>query len=652
MPIRCEARLSKNSQESKKFLEKVTSKGKKKPNQSHLLFSKLYENMRDAFVSVSMDGRITEYNREYQTMLGYGPDELLEMTYEQLTPLKWHAYEDEIVRTQIIPRGHSDIYEKEYRRKDGVILPVELRTILIRNKQGQPEGMWAVVRDISQRKQAEQELRNSEEMNRLILNTSTSSVLLIDKDGTILTVNEAAAQRFNKSVTELIGKHAIDLLTPELAEKRKQMMDHVFRSGEMLHYEDQRQGTWFDNRIYPIFDEKGQVIRLVIFANDMTERKQMVEALKASEERYRGLAEASHDSIFILDKEDVFLYINNQAADELGVDVDKIIGHKRSEFSDSDFGLRQNKHILKAIKSGEPFIFDTSIRVHGKNHWFNTRLVPLRNSSGEYYAVLGVARDITDRKRTEQALIRARQQLEARVAKRTTELEMTQAQLRNLANQVVSAQEEERRQVSRELHDDAGQMLISLHYKLAALLDEATGSEHTQGREQLASALELVDSTTEHIRTLAHSLRPPALDVGGIHISVKEFCREFSDLTKIIVEYQGENIPDLPQEISISLYRFVQEALTNVLKHAHADRVRVRLLRRKNEIILSISDNGEGFPESGTSKGIGLLGIEERINLVGGNLKVRSKAGRGVALIARIPWESENPGQSMAEGKW
>ena len=123
-------------------------------------YRRLHETMRDAFVSVNMNGRIQEANHAYQEMLGYSSEELRKLTYEDLTPEKWHAIEASIVRDQILSKGYSDIYEKEYRKKDGTILPVELRTFLIQDDYGVPSSMWAIVRDVSQRKQNEAAIRD------------------------------------------------------------------------------------------------------------------------------------------------------------------------------------------------------------------------------------------------------------------------------------------------------------------------------------------------------------------------------------------------------------------------------------------------------------------------------------------------------------
>jgi PAS domain S-box-containing protein len=130
--------------------------------ESETLYRTLHENLRDAFVQVDMDGNITDFNDIYCQMLGYSRAELGTLTYQELTPRRWHELENRIVAEQILPKGFSDIYEKEYQRKDGTAFPVELRTILVRDRSGQPSAMWAIIRDITERKRAEKALRESE----------------------------------------------------------------------------------------------------------------------------------------------------------------------------------------------------------------------------------------------------------------------------------------------------------------------------------------------------------------------------------------------------------------------------------------------------------------------------------------------------------
>ncbi len=140
--------------------------------ESEFKYRRLHESMRDAFVSVDMAGIIQEFNPTYQMMLGYSEEELRQLTYQDLTPEKWHAFETEIVEQHVLARGYSEVYEKEYRRKDGSIFPVEMRTFLIRDSAKQPTGMWAIVRDITERKRIEEVLRKSEERLQQVVRVS------------------------------------------------------------------------------------------------------------------------------------------------------------------------------------------------------------------------------------------------------------------------------------------------------------------------------------------------------------------------------------------------------------------------------------------------------------------------------------------------
>jgi len=227
------------------------------------------------------------------------------------------------------------------------------------------------------------------------------------------------------------------------------------------------------------------------------------------------------------------------------------------------------------------------------------------------------------------------------VEERTAELTASQAQLRQLTNRLVTVQEDERRHISRELHDEAGQALVTVRYSLAAVASELP-DQLTAAKKRLADSLVTIDQTMDEIRTLAHSLRPPVLDVGGIHLSLKDYCQEFTQRTGLPVHYQGEEIPFLPDEIGISLFRFVQEALTNILKHAHATNIKIKLEYHNQQIRLSVSDNGRGMVDPSQSDGVGLLGIEERLKLLGGELQIHSREGGGARLVARIPWGGGN----------
>jgi PAS domain S-box-containing protein len=235
--------------------------------------------------------------------------------------------------------------------------------------------------------------------------------------------------------------------------------------------------------------------------------------------------------------------------------------------------------------------------------------------------------------------------------------------LRTLASSLVSAQEDERRRISLELHDEAGQFLTALKLSLALLqaeLPESNAALH----HPLQEAICLTEETIEKLRSLAHNLRPPALDTVGLNQALADYCQRIARVTPILadtdrlrgksqtpipqdgikVTYLGGDTRELPEHIQTSLYRIAQEALTNVIKHAQATQVRVKLDLDAEQVSLEINDNGQGLAKSsvdgmgvGSGNGIGLLGIRDRAEALGGSLEIESAPGRGVYLRVNIP---------------
>ena len=214
--------------------------------------------------------------------------------------------------------------------------------------------------------------------------------------------------------------------------------------------------------------------------------------------------------------------------------------------------------------------------------------------------------------------------------------------LRRLAQQIVSAQEEERQRLSRALHDEAGQALTALRISLELIQDDLP-VEFDLLRQRIGDAAALTDATMEQIRLLARDLRPPALDAVGLNPTLEAFCHDFGKRTQLPIDYLGLGLPMLPEAVNMCLYRFLQEALTNVAKHACADQVCVTLCYDVETVSLSVEDDGRGFDKqarlsaSGWPMGIGLLGMQERLESLGGQLEIESQPGQGTRLMAYLP---------------
>jgi signal transduction histidine kinase len=236
----------------------------------------------------------------------------------------------------------------------------------------------------------------------------------------------------------------------------------------------------------------------------------------------------------------------------------------------------------------------------------------------------------------ENARLFSTQQRARRIAERQRE------RVRHMAHRIVIAQEEERQRISRELHDDVGQALTSLKIGLSLMRKDLSAVDEPV-QQTLAELIDLTNKTMSSLRLLVHNLRPPGLETYGLAASLEGLCQDFVAHTHLQVEYSGIELPKLPQLTELSLYRFVQEALTNVLKHADATWVDVIVNADAENIWLFISDNGNGFDLPQTlaaadlTGGLGIGGMIERLEMIGGYLDIQTAPTQGTRLVARVP---------------
>jgi signal transduction histidine kinase len=237
-----------------------------------------------------------------------------------------------------------------------------------------------------------------------------------------------------------------------------------------------------------------------------------------------------------------------------------------------------------------------------------------------------------------------------------TELIESREKMQELARITLRSQENERRHISRELHDQAGQLLVSLRYTVQTLLSDLSPDSPSQAESplnedalkiRLSSMLTKIDKTLDTVRALSHKMRPGLLDVGDINLAMQEYCTEFQEGKKITINYIGTPIPFLTEEPAISLFRFLQEALTNVLKHADASHVQVRLTCENGWVQMSVEDNGRGEAAGSGQKGIGILGMKERFLLLNGTVDA-SPTKSGFIITAKIPLQEASEPQNAA----
>ncbi|MGE5206930.1 MAG: PAS domain S-box protein [Chlamydiota bacterium] len=276
-------------------------------------YRRLFE-ATEAFAQADMARNLLEFNPAFQHMLGYSAEELVHLTCADLTPARWLAVEEQIIEQQVLQRGYSDIYEKEYRRKDGTVFPVELQTFLIRDDAGQPVGLWAVVRDITERKRAEERLREYEK----VVEGLEEMIVVVDRDYRYLIANRAFLTYRGLRREQLIGQSLAEVLNPGVFENfLKAKLDRCLE-GHTVIFEMRYNYPHLGERdllisYFPIEGRNG-VDRIACVLQDITDRKRAEEALRDSETRYRLLFEHNPAGMFRCTPDGKMLEVNDAFA--------------------------------------------------------------------------------------------------------------------------------------------------------------------------------------------------------------------------------------------------------------------------------------------------------------------------------------------------
>ena len=249
-------------------------------------YRSLYDNMRDGFAAINLEGKIIEFNVAFEKLLRYRSEEIYKLTYEDITPAKWHPVEARIIKDQVFPRGYSDPYEKEYKRKDGSIVPVELRTYLIRDEKGEPAGMWAFIRDISNWKRWEVALQESESKFRSFFDLSPQAVARIHfETWQVADVNQKFCELFKTPMDEILTRtmEELGLCTEEQVKTFVQRLEESgLVDGLEMDFTD-RDGRMLTTLIFARLMQIKKDTDILIIFNDITERKKLWQQLQRAQ---------------------------------------------------------------------------------------------------------------------------------------------------------------------------------------------------------------------------------------------------------------------------------------------------------------------------------------------------------------------------------
>ncbi len=381
-----------------------------------------------------------------------------------------------------------------------------------------------------------------------------------------------------------------------------------------------------------------QVQVLELFAQQAAmavENNTLMGELQRSEANYRLLTETARDMIFLLNPDGTFAFLNSSTESILGYKPSELLGRRFSDLIAPDSRRAAPEYLLDPQAAAEKLgrCEVELLRADGDTAYVEIDSTPVYQN-GRFRGEQGVARDISDKKRMEREIARRQRQLR-RSQKR-------EEQLTSYAATVMAAQEEERKRIARDLHDDTAQALIALSRCIETLREELRDSP--EAAEQMLDDLkELTDQTTASVRRFSRDLRPSLLDdlglVAALEWLVAENARRHKITTRMKVHGQERR---LPPEVELACFRIAQEALNNTAKHAEATGAAVELYFGTGGCRLTISDNGRGFETSPvvsdlSGRRMGVMGMQERAALLGGNLTVRSTPGEGTKVAVTIP---------------
>ena len=293
----------------------------------------------------------------------------------------------------------------------------------------------------------------------------------------------------------------------------------------------------------------------------------------------------------------------------------QVIGKTDLEIFPAPFAARFRQNDLVVLETGQPFQVEEAVPQAGGEHTYLSVKFPVQDEQGKVSRLWGISVNITD-------------------------LKMAQDKLRRLSGSIMASQEQERTAIARELHDELGQVLTALRME-AVWLHGRLGQSDPQGAARALDMCELIDRTITEVRGISTRLRPAVLDDLGLVDALEWHAADFEKRTGIACDFSHGTVPQVREYIAIAAYRVAQEALTNVARHARAERADVSLRVGDGRLILTVEDDGQGFDPQvvGEPEGWGLAGMYERASLAAGSLEIDSSPGRGTRVVLTLPLE-------------
>src|ERR1700740_2274067 len=565
----------------------------------------------------NLEGQPLFVNPAFCSFLGFNEEEFRNKHCVDFSPPE--DAEKDWALFQQLRAGSLDHYqlEKRYFRRDGSLVWGSLSISLL--KSSASPLVLAMVEDITDKKKAEE----ARYRHAAVIESSDDAIASGTLDGIIVSWNTGAQKIYGYTEAEGVGKPISMLVAPELPDEENNILETLKSGDRIEHFETVRvtkAGKRIDVSltISPIKDATGRTVGISGIARDITNRKRAEEALLSSERRYRLLFERNVAGVGIASLDGRVLDCNEGWARILGYQSkDELRGRHASEFY---FNPAERQSLVDELFEKQ-VLFSRELqlkRKDGTSVWvlFNAAVY----SDHDRPIVQATMIDISEWKRADEALS-------------------------GMTRKLIEAQEQERARIGRELHDDINQRLAMLSLELEQL--EENPAEIQPRVKELRREMAEVSND---VQAMSHDLHSSKLEYLGVVAGIKSWCKEFGERQRVEIDFSNDVQSALPFEIGLSLFRVLQEALHNVMKHSGVKRIEVQLREDSGEIHLLIRDSGKGLDVEAPwqGKGLGLPSMRERVRLVNGTISIESKPMGGTTIHVRVPFGSEHAAKREA----
>jgi PAS domain S-box-containing protein len=567
------------------------------------------------------------WSKEIYLRTGYDPNLPAPRLAEHarlFTPESWDRLQQ--VVKEAVEAGTSYELDVELVVSKATTQWVTTRGEPVRNANGQIVGLRGTLQDITERKRAEVALCESEQRFRLAVQAGRMYAFEWDVVTDVIVRSIESLQILNWTNPERdTGREFHARIHPEdraLYAAMEARLTPENPSYQISFRTLRPDGTaaWCEDTGRASFDARGKMVRVIGMVADITERKQAEQALRQSEDRLRLLLDSTAEAIYGIDLEHRCTFCNPACLRTLGYErMDELLGKNMHDLihhkhSDGTSFSSEECRVHQVIRTGEGVHAEDEVlwRANGTSfpaeYWSHPQ-----HRGDELVGAVVAFIDITERK-------------------------LAEATVANVSRRLIEAQEQERMRIGRELHDDIGQRLALLAVELRRLQDDSATLPDV--RRRLVGLQKQTSAIAVDIQSLSHELHSAKLQYLGIASAMRGFCREFAEQQRVEIEFSAQGLPaPLSADVSLCLFRVLQEALHNSAKHSGARHFEVRLWGATDEIHLTVKDSGAGFDldRAKMSQGLGLISMDERLKLVNGTLSIESQSNRGTTIHARVP---------------